>query len=116
MNKITIKNYNVYDQADQIICPYCDHRQTDDVGDDDMMLEWQCDRCENFFMVWIQHCVNYSSRRLDCKNGISDHQWSDWEKYLLKNGDEIHSRYCTACREHDGKTYIGGLKNDQFET
>lgn len=64
--------------TDTVICPYCGYDNGGEDGDGPASGEQQCynDDCNKYFTCEPSFTVDYSTYKLDCRNG-SEHRWAE---------------------------------------
>lgn len=70
VNELKTKKLNI-DYTNEIICPYCRYEYAH--SDEIKQPIQSCSRCKNNFLQENHHQVTYSSKKLPCLNGESDH-------------------------------------------
>jgi hypothetical protein len=66
---------------DEAVCPYCDEAETDswEISQDtnDEWVQVECGNCSNTYLMERVVTVQYSTKRADCANAISEHKWKN---------------------------------------
>ena len=94
--------------SDKIECPYCgeDFEVCTDDGqhyNDGESQEDVCPNCDKYIMIYSSCSWYREASKADCLNGISDHEWSKWQKHHpIDNFTKwFATRYCEICGEKE---------------
>lgn len=85
----------------EVVCPFCGHEQSD---------SWeisegtnQCRSCDKKFSVEVHQTVTYSTKKIECLNDKSKHNWElvrGYETKTYPGRDHLVYRYCRKCRDY----------------
>jgi hypothetical protein len=84
-----------HEVTDEIVCPYCGYVFSDSWEHNSSEL-MECRECSKYFGLSVSHSTAYTTSKMSCANGESEHRWSNWAGWT---GNEY--RYCKGCDKRE---------------
>lgn len=74
-----------------IDCPKCEHEHEPSGSHEDDEGEFECEECGFKFIVEIEYDPDYLTSCIV-------HEWEDFKRMTIRNGDVVECRFCKHCQ------------------